>query len=976
MVVGIFVTNYVPGTYLIGWDSLQTELYPWLAVKRAFFSVWQEYQSFGLPSGMAHAADLLRALFIFFISFFMKQNMVRYFFHHLMLLVGGVGALTLFRYLGFKSKSTILAFLGAVFYVLNLGTIQIFALPFEPFSIFFASLPWLVFVFLDYVENPGHPKKSLRSFVIVNVLSTPAFYQQALFLVYLIFLAFLFLGLIIKTLIDKQKNRLMIYFKNLFFSLIIIFAVNSFWLLPQFYTVRFSANVTKQSKINQLATETIVNKNIEKGRLVYLARLENFYYDLRDINQEYLFSPWKNHFDNKFLYALSFIPFVFATVGVVFGRKKYDIPLATVFVFTFLIFMSGTAPLSFLWEVIREISILGQVFRSPFTKFVFPYVLVMSYFFILGLDVFIIRVKGLFFKNRLQDIPLFLTALIVSLTIVLTSLPAFSGNYFLPQMKLELPKQYSELFEYFEGLDKNKRIAPMPDYTFWGWYQNNWGYDGSGFIWYGIEQPVISRTFDVWSKESESYFWEMKRAVETQSVENFKNILNKYDIDYLLVDRSSVSITSADLDTQYGRVSGIIRNIGNINLVKSIDDIDIYEVLLDDFRKNFTYSSSGFLNAYPGYEVTDQDSAYSFFGDYLFDGKNDPDVIFPFIDFTTQTERFDRGWKITEDSEHFIITREINGVGLENFILEDNNSLLEAKIFDGENITYLETPVNVEVRDDEIRVVVKKVLVESFPILDVELVNCRNNLEEFGSNIFESGGIFEIYSRNRSFACFSFVRPFLAHWNGYIVKVGSENLSGDSLLFYIVGNKSNTQSKIEENLISGTDYFVLGNGSYYDDGYIFGFQNASFLGTESVNRLKSLEIYAFPFDYIKNIRFSKKPEILNNPLYSNFSHVRKNNYTSYSLSDGGIIHNTVVLNQAYDPGWLILCGLQKCNANHVKVNNWANGWVFENGVPENIKIVFWPQVLEYIGLVFFAISLILAFRYRERVPVRPVNKED
>ena len=68
LVVGIFITNYVPGTYLIGWDSLQTELYPWLAVKRALFSVWQEYQSFGLVTGMAHAADIIRAIFLFLIS--------------------------------------------------------------------------------------------------------------------------------------------------------------------------------------------------------------------------------------------------------------------------------------------------------------------------------------------------------------------------------------------------------------------------------------------------------------------------------------------------------------------------------------------------------------------------------------------------------------------------------------------------------------------------------------------------------------------------------------------------------------------------------------------------------------------------------------------------------------------------------------------------------------------------------------------
>jgi hypothetical protein len=45
------ITNYVPNTFLTGWDNLQTDLAPWLGVKRAFWAVWEEYQSFGLTSG-------------------------------------------------------------------------------------------------------------------------------------------------------------------------------------------------------------------------------------------------------------------------------------------------------------------------------------------------------------------------------------------------------------------------------------------------------------------------------------------------------------------------------------------------------------------------------------------------------------------------------------------------------------------------------------------------------------------------------------------------------------------------------------------------------------------------------------------------------------------------------------------------------------------------------------------------------------
>ena len=965
LVIGIFITNYVPGTYLIGWDSLQTELYPWLAVKRALFSVWQEYQSFGLVTGMAHAADIIRAIFLFLISFVLKENLVRYFFHHLMLLIGGIGAFKLFSFLGFKSKHSFLAYIGAVFYILNLGTVQIFALPFEPFSVFFAFLPFLIITFLTYIQSTEHSRKRILGFLIINLLATPAFYQQTMFIVYLIVISLLSFGLMLRDFFERKYKEIYRILKNSIFAIFFIVLINTFWILPQFYSIRSSASVTRQSKINQLATETVVNKNIEKGKLRYLARLENFYYDLKDINQNYLFSSWRGHFDNKFLYVLSFIPFVFAVVGLVFGKKKYDVSFASVFIFTFLIFMSGTVPFSLIWEAIRGLSLIGQIFRSPFTKFIFPFSLVISYFFIVGLDVlisFIIRITRDRFKNMI-----FYTICILALaSVFLLNLPAFRGNFFLSQMKLTLPDQYTELVTYFKGLDSNKRIAPIPDYTFWGWYQNDWGYDGSGFIWYGIEQPVISRTFDVWSRESEGYFWEMKRAVETQNTAYFKSILNKYNINYLLVDKTSVSITSADLDSQYNRVSNMIRNVPNIYLAKSIGDIDVYEVILDHLSDSFIFLSSGLNNVYPGYTITDQDDIHYSFGDYYFNENSAPNIITPFIDFTNQTEKYSRKWDIDENNDSFLITREVGGVDFSDYVLEGgSSSIIKSKIFDGKNVIYLDTPISINVYGNIVELAVKKTLVESASFKDIAFINCRNNLKDFGGSVIKNGDL-EVHSKDRASACFSFGRPFLAHWNGYLVKVNSENLLGEPLLFYVVGNKSNTQSKIEENLKSGINYYILGNGSYYDDGYIFGFQNISFSETSTVNKLHSLEIYALPFDFIKKIKFIKRDSLVNKPIYSDFIKTRKNNYSKFTILEGSSFYDTVVLNQAYDPGWVALCGLGKCDAQHVKVNNWANGWVFKNSVPNNVKLIFWPQYLEFLGFLLLALLLVFSFRYKEK----------
>jgi hypothetical protein len=223
LVLIIFFNNYQPQTYLLGWDNLQTDLNPLLGIKRALFSVWQEYQSFGLLAGMAHAADLPRAMFIFILSLILPQNLIRYFYHFLMILIGGLGMMKLFMDSCFprndkntqNNNSTIqqfnnnlLSFIAALFYILNLGTVQIFFVPFEPFSTFFGFLPWLIWIFLKLINNltimdsrlrgndKAYFKKDFLLVLLINFLATPSFYTQQLFVVYILILGFIVLGII------------------------------------------------------------------------------------------------------------------------------------------------------------------------------------------------------------------------------------------------------------------------------------------------------------------------------------------------------------------------------------------------------------------------------------------------------------------------------------------------------------------------------------------------------------------------------------------------------------------------------------------------------------------------------------------------------------------------------------------------------------------------------------------------------------
>jgi hypothetical protein len=216
-------------------------------------------------------------------------------------------------------------------------------------------------------------------------------------------------------------------------------------------------------------------------------------------------------------------------------------------------------------------------------------------------------------------------------------------------------------------------------------------------------------------------------------------------------------------------------------------------------------------------------------------------------------------------------------------------------------------------------------------------------------------------------ACFGYASTLLDHWNGYLVKVKSENVQGKELFFYIFGNRSRKQSKIETNLLGGTEYFILNPGYYFDDGYFFSFQNPSYKSLESENKLNLLEVYLLPFDYLKRLRLVSKDivEGSDQTIYAANIKAEKLNYYTYRYLDTTKVGQELALYQAYDPGWyaylvngnswlernLPYLFAQKIDQ-HYLVNNWANGWqIPEMEKGDYLLILFWPQLLEYVGIV-------------------------
>ncbi len=125
--------------------------------------------------------------------------------------------------------------------------------------------------------------------------------------------------------------------------------------------------------------------------------------------------------------------------------------------------------------------------------------------------------------------------------LIIFTLPAFKGHLFYEKERINIPKEYFQTFDFFKHQDKNTRIANLPQYTFWGWTFYKWGYGGSGLSWYGIEQPILDRAFDVWSAEDENYYWELSSAIYSKNPKNLENVLNKYQISWLMIDKNVIN---------------------------------------------------------------------------------------------------------------------------------------------------------------------------------------------------------------------------------------------------------------------------------------------------------------------------------------------------------------------------------------------------------------------------------------------------
>ncbi len=582
--------NFTPQTWLIGWDNLIPELNIWLNLKRSFLAVWQEYQGLGLVGGMAHSTEIIHQLIILPLALFLPNNLIRYFWQFAMLILGtfslNIGLKKIFK----LSKTTSL--IASLFYLLNFGTVQYFWVPFEPFSTFWGFFPGLFFLLWNYIKNPS--RKNLIYLAIINFLAIPAFYVQTIFIVYLICL---FIILFSHFIFNLKKIPLKLYSS----ILLIIFLLNSFWFLPFLYYFKNDVNNTTQAFGNLMANQETFDRSQNRGSILDFFLLRNYYFDFPK-GQSTLMSPWTAYFSNQYNIICGYFVASFIIIGLFFlcskikQKSSTKLSLLLMFLLSSIVLLSSTPIFSQLNYLIRQIPIINQIFRSPWTKFLVPSVFTFSVILAFGLE-FVFH-----FLKKIKYSPVIsksIISLIFTFCLIKFSFPIFQGQLFSPQLKQNIPLEYFQLFTFFKNVSPTARIMNLPQGSFWGWTNYRWGVSGSGFLWYGIEQPIMDRAFDVWNLKNENYYWQLTTALQQKNYQAVNSLIDKYSIEYIIFDKN---VYYPD-EKIYGKMASseldLLFQINNLKLVENFGSLYIFQnknptKIYTTNNRNINYSIASF----------------------------------------------------------------------------------------------------------------------------------------------------------------------------------------------------------------------------------------------------------------------------------------------------------------------------------------------------------------------------------------------
>ncbi len=589
--------NYTPGTILSGWDSLHPEFNFGLNIKREISGVFRENQGLGAVSAHAAMADLPHILILFIFDSILDKQFLRYFYIFLNLILGAIGMYFFLYKIVLKDKVS--SFLGGLFYLLNLGTLQQFVVPFEMFTTQFMSLPWLfLFATLSlYSTSTKNFNKFLLYFSISTILASPMAFAPTLWYVYFFVLAtYLFSLIFLKIHLEGAHpvtfEVLRRTFKRVFLLIFLTIILNLYWILPNIYYILNHGSGVSEALTNKIFSPQAFLYNKEFGNIVDISLLKSFLFDWNvfasNNNYEKLLTVWIQHLNNPIVFVIGFIFALVTVIGLIKGVLRKNLILISflpAISISLLFLFNDNFPTSGIYNFLNtNFPFFKEAYRFPANKVFIIFTFIYSLAFAYG--ILTIKEKfSLLLRHRQPEHsqgrgdPNGIFAMTGIALIIFYMFPAFSGNFISPYMRIKIPQMYFDMFEYFNTKPKTARIANLPIHSIFGWDYTNWGFQGAGFVWFGIEQPILNRDFDRWSKYNEYYYKDMSYAIYSQNQTYLKRTLEKYNIKYILLDKSIIAPQYDPKILFYNETQNLLESQPFIHKVKDFENkLIIYQV--------------------------------------------------------------------------------------------------------------------------------------------------------------------------------------------------------------------------------------------------------------------------------------------------------------------------------------------------------------------------------------------------------------
>lgn len=627
----VVFTNYTPGTWLIGWDNLLPEMNFSANIWRTLTPVWQESQGFGLLGGIAHASEITRQIILFLFSFILPQNTLRYAWTFAMLLVGALGCYHLVlslitRHFKPLKDVRIPSLAASVYYIFNPATLQNFYVPLESFSSFYGFLPWILLHFIEYLYT--FSTKSLWKLGAVLILASSAFHVQTMFIVLCMFMAIFVTEVAIKL---KKKSLF-----PLGLLALCIIAATAFWFFPVAYFATSSADATILSRQNQLATTESHLLNKSFGGFTDIIFHRGYWLEYTDITNNktsYMFDALRTHLYNPFITIIQAALALISITGIIITTRqkqslfRWSFLAATLLIWGML--SAGTGVLGLIFTSITEsLPLFHQMFRVTFTKWSVLYGLLAS----IGIGTFIYylqTVSALIHKRFTVTV----IAGFIALLSLVSVTPIFEGELIYDQVQLRIPDSYFSLYSFFDKKPIENRILMLPAHSFWDWRFHNWGYRGSGFIWYGLKQPIIDRNFDVWSKTNETFYSQLNKAIYDDDLQGLAKLFQQYDVSYIVLDES-VTIPGGNTEQlRYPEIKQALQAL-QFNEVWQDNFLHVYETPNND---SFISSPPTYIDAGEPSMTTDK-TIFKNLGNYISPEDSSNNIKYPFTSLMGQNQ--------------------------------------------------------------------------------------------------------------------------------------------------------------------------------------------------------------------------------------------------------------------------------------------------------------------------------------------------